>query len=353
MAVEKKDPGAGRPLRGVPAAAARGAPGAPPRPPRRRPARPAPGSAGPAPACRAAGPRRARRSCRLVLWPALLTLAVTLLRLVGELRGWSPEYFSRLPGGGLSPLGITWLAPLVGFYFGWRLERAGVRSPSPAVALRPAGRRARRRLRSSPPSAGGCCKTVVDRQLRAVGGRLASSWRPPAFAAWPALGRRPAGLRVRGPHSRSSLVMAVAIWKGWGTHYDAAAPRLPGRCRRCGAGSGLGLLPQATIWVAWTMATGAIGGALGWRRPPAGRADAPRRGPGGGYNPANRRAAQPVGGVLALYSEIPTYHERLDAADRAAARARPPRPRADRRLGARPGRARLRLAGLRAGAVDR
>ena len=71
----------------------------------------------------------------LLLWPTLLTLAVTLLRFAGELRGWPPEYFSRLPGGGLSPLGITWLAPLVGFYFGWRLERVGVRSPSPAVAF--------------------------------------------------------------------------------------------------------------------------------------------------------------------------------------------------------------------------
>ena len=49
-----------------------------------------------------------------MLWPALLTLGVTLVRLLGERLGWSPFLFSRLPGGGLSPLGITWLAPLVG-----------------------------------------------------------------------------------------------------------------------------------------------------------------------------------------------------------------------------------------------
>jgi hypothetical protein len=43
-----------------------------------------------------------------LLWrSALVTLAVTLLRLVGELRGWNPEYFSRVAKGGLAVVGIT------------------------------------------------------------------------------------------------------------------------------------------------------------------------------------------------------------------------------------------------------
>ena len=36
---------------------------------------------------------------RLILGPALITLAITLLRLVGELSRWSPSLFNREPGG--------------------------------------------------------------------------------------------------------------------------------------------------------------------------------------------------------------------------------------------------------------
>ncbi len=197
----------------------------------------------------------------LLLWPTVLTLAVTLLRFAGELRGWSPEYFSRLPGGGLSPLGITWLAPLVGFYLGWRLERAGVRSPSPAVAF-------------GVPAAA----LVVGPLVATLAGRLFKTWWTTNFtlwavvsvgvaavvlAAWPALGRV---LLAYAYAARIPvvLVMAVAIWKGAGTHYDLPPPGFPAMppLRRW---FWISVVPQATIWVAWTMATGAIGGALGWQ----------------------------------------------------------------------------------------
>jgi hypothetical protein len=202
----------------------------------------------------------------LVLWPALLTLALTVLRLVGELRGWSPEYFSRLPGGGLSPLGITWLAPLVGLYFGWRLGRAGVPSPHPIV------------------SAGLPLLSALGAALvAALVGRLArTTWTANfvvwavasvvvaavAFAAWPALGRvlLAYAYAARVP---VAIVMALAIWRSWGTHYDLPPPGFPAMAR-AKRWLWTGLLPQTTIWVAWTMATGAILGPLGhwaaWRR---------------------------------------------------------------------------------------
>jgi hypothetical protein len=195
----------------------------------------------------------------LVVWPALLTLGVTLLRLVGELRGWSPEYFSRLPGGGLSPLGITWLAPLVGFYFGWRLERAGARSPSPSRAF------------GLPAAA-----LVLGPLFALLAGRvLKTSWTAnfalwavvsiavavAVFSAWPALGRLllAYAYAARVP---VALVMALAISRSWGTHYDVPPPGFPGLppMRRW---VWIALVPQATIWVAWTIATGAIAGALG------------------------------------------------------------------------------------------
>jgi len=261
MAALKKDPGAGRPLRSR-AAVPSAAPAA--RPAVRPPAR-APRLAGGLSGLFAGVP--GAPVLNLLLWPTLLTLAVTLLRFAGELRGWSPGYFSRLPGGGLSPLGITWLAPLVGFYFGWRLERVGLRSPSPAVAF------------GLPAAA-----LVVGPLVAALGGRLfKTSWTSNftlwavvsvgvaavAFAAWPALGR---ALLAYACAARIPvvLVMAVAIWKSAGTHYDLPPPGFPylPPLRRW---LFIAALPQMTIWVAWTTATGAIGGALGWlaasRRP--------------------------------------------------------------------------------------
>ena len=58
---------------------------------------------------------------RMVLGPALITLAVTLLRLVGELQGWSPRLFSREAGGGGALVGISWLVPVFGAWFGCKL----------------------------------------------------------------------------------------------------------------------------------------------------------------------------------------------------------------------------------------
>ena len=203
----------------------------------------------------------------LLLWPALLTLAVTLLRFVGELRGWSPEVWSRLPGGGLSPLGIAWLAPLVGIFLGWRLERMGIRSPAPAIAFGvPAAALVAGPLVAA--LAGRLLKTswTANFALWALAGIAVSGV---VFAAWPALGRI---LLVYACAARLPvlLVMAVAIWRNLGTHYDVPPPGFPGMLpfRRW---LWIAVLPQSTIWVGWTMATGALGGALGWlaasRRP--------------------------------------------------------------------------------------
>jgi hypothetical protein len=184
---------------------------------------------------------------------------VTLLRLVGELRGWSPATFSRLPGGGLSPLGISWLPPLVGAWLGWRLARAGVVAPRPARAFGgPAG------------------ALVLGLLLGTLGERLAKPsvestialWAVVsvgvaacAFAAWPRLGR-PLLAYAYAARLPVALVMALAMWRAWGTHYDARTPGFP-LTPPLQLWLWTGLLPQTTIWVAWTMATGALGGAAG------------------------------------------------------------------------------------------
>lgn len=58
---------------------------------------------------------------KLILVPAVITLAVTLLRLVGEflnLPGWLA---SKEPGGAGALIGITWLAPIFAIYFAYKL----------------------------------------------------------------------------------------------------------------------------------------------------------------------------------------------------------------------------------------
>ena len=62
---------------------------------------------------------------RLIVVPAVITLAVTLLRLVGELQHWSPRLFSREAGGAGALVGIVWLVPIFGIYFAIRLSKAG------------------------------------------------------------------------------------------------------------------------------------------------------------------------------------------------------------------------------------
>src|SRR5262245_59532032 len=66
----------------------------------------------------------------LVLVPALITLAVTLLRLTGELMGWSPVFFARAAGGAAALVGIVWLVPVFGFLFARRLASS---EPAPAA----------------------------------------------------------------------------------------------------------------------------------------------------------------------------------------------------------------------------
>jgi hypothetical protein len=203
----------------------------------------------------------------LVLWPAILTLAVTLLRLIGELRGWSPAYFSRLPGGGLAIVGIAWLAPWVGGYLGWRLARAGVRAPGlaslvgwPVFALLVGLAIGYGLERVVEPSWKG---TLV---LWAVVALLVAAM---SFVTWPALGW-PLLVYAAAARLPVLLVMAVAMWRRWETHYDAPPP---GFLQLSTKATWLwtGLLPQSTIWIAFTLAVGMIGAAAGvWlatRRP--------------------------------------------------------------------------------------
>jgi hypothetical protein len=73
---------------------------------------------------------------RLVLVPALITLVITVLRLVGQILGWNPTVFGRPEAGGSGALlGISWLIFLFGLWFGFRLQRGGAGPRSKGRAL--------------------------------------------------------------------------------------------------------------------------------------------------------------------------------------------------------------------------
>src|SRR5271157_4952201 len=62
---------------------------------------------------------------RLITIPALITLVVTIVRLVGELQHWGKPWVGNEAGGGLALIGISWLPILFGPYFAWKLAAGG------------------------------------------------------------------------------------------------------------------------------------------------------------------------------------------------------------------------------------
>jgi hypothetical protein len=196
---------------------------------------------------------------RLIFVPAVVTLAVTALRLVGELQNWSPTLFSRAPGGGGSLVGISWLVPVFGAWFGWTLARAGERPGSfgraigltvLAIAIMPAAGFA--------ASAAGVPELspitlFVYAAVSLVGLAI-------AFWAWSGLGRvlLAYALAARIP---VVLVMLAAILGNWGTHYDVVPPGMP-EMDPIQKWLLVGLLPQMTIWLWFTVALGGLFGTI-------------------------------------------------------------------------------------------
>jgi hypothetical protein len=203
----------------------------------------------------------------LILVPAVITLAVTLLRLVGELQGWSPLFFSKEAGGGGALVGISWLVLVFGAWFGWKLAKAG-QGPGAvgraigltilAFAILPVLGFAANAAGMSQQSLSTFAVYVVGAIVGLVIG----------LRAWPALGRTllAYAFAARIP---VALVMLVAILGNWGTHYDVAPPDFPAMAP-LSKWLLIGLLPQMTIWIWFTVVVGSLfgilAGALGSRR---------------------------------------------------------------------------------------
>src|SRR5215472_19365125 len=62
---------------------------------------------------------------RLIAIPSVITLLITILRLVGELQHWPTPWVSPVAGLGGAIIGISWLPIIFGPYFAWKLAAAG------------------------------------------------------------------------------------------------------------------------------------------------------------------------------------------------------------------------------------
>jgi hypothetical protein len=210
----------------------------------------------------------------LVAIPAAITLAVTLLRLAGELLHWSPVLFNPAAGGGGSLVGISWLVPIFGIYFGVRLARAGEVPARPlvgvglvvlALAIVPLSGLVAAKLLGLNPQSRRMLLVFCAASVVAV---------PIAMRAWRALGRTllAYALAARVP---VAVLMLFAISGRWGTHYDVAPPGFPAM-GALGRWLWIGALPQLTVWIAYTVVIGALFGLVAGTIAGRGRAAAPK-----------------------------------------------------------------------------
>ena len=209
---------------------------------------------------------------RLILVPAIITLAVTLARLAGELLGGSQAMFNREAGGGGALVGIVWLIPLFGIYFGLRLVRDGDGPPSIGKAIGLA------LLAFFVNSGLGFGAFAV---VRSPVGQLAvfalTSWLAIFIArgGWPSLWRvlLAYALAARIP---VIVIMLLAIFGGWDTHYAKPRPDFP-PMGPWGLFFWTALLPQLSVWIYLTIVGGILFGAFAAavRRATGGAASAP------------------------------------------------------------------------------
>ena len=190
---------------------------------------------------------------RLVLVPGLITLGVTILRLVGELQHWSVRLFNPAPGGGGGVVGIVWLVPIFGIYFAWKLAGEGER----------------------PKSLGKAIAMVVVALLVMVGGGYlgaTAQFKDPVkgfgglvlmaagavipIIGWPSLTK---ALLAYGYLARIpvAIIMFIAIRSNWGTHYDALPPNFP-EMGFWPKYLTIGLVPQLVGWIAFTVILGSL-----------------------------------------------------------------------------------------------
>jgi len=194
----------------------------------------------------------------LILFPAVITLAITLLRLAGELAHWSPRFFSAAAGGGLAIVGISWLPFLFGPYFALKLAGSGHGAASPwkafgfallGLAIMVGGG-----FLGFAPQLKFPGKMWVGLLLMVLGACVVTLGWPALFKVLVAY-----GYAARIP---VAIIMFFAIRGHWGTHYDVLPPNYSGPTSFLGTYMMIAFLPQMILWIAFTVLVGALVGTL-------------------------------------------------------------------------------------------
>jgi hypothetical protein len=197
----------------------------------------------------------------LITIPAVITLGVTILRLVGELEHWPKPWFSTAEGGGGAIVGISWLPIIFGPYFAMKLAGAG----------------------QGPASSGKAIGHAVGSFIvLAVGGSLfGSTIKHPNFltliglvfmlvsAFIPGLGWGALGKTLVAYAFAARIPVLIVMYlamagnggAGWGTHYDAVPPEFASMAL-AKKFFDLAILPQMTLWIGWTAAVGSVLGTI-------------------------------------------------------------------------------------------
>lgn len=200
----------------------------------------------------------------LILVPALITLAITLLRLTGELMNWSPVLFNKSAGGGGALIGISWLVPIFGLYFAYQLMKRND-YPARKGVLPGVGRVLGFSFLGIAVYAGlfALAYKLFPTNvwlLSVIGVAAATAGLFIMRKAWPSLFTTLFAyeLAARIP---VIIVMLIAIMNNWGTHYDAPPPDLPAMAPFA-KWVVIGLIPQLTFWMIFTVGLGTIGGGI-------------------------------------------------------------------------------------------
>jgi hypothetical protein len=197
----------------------------------------------------------------LITIPALITLGITILRLVGELEHWPKPWFSAAMGGGFAIVGISWLPIIFGPYFAWKLAGAGERPSSMGKAIGFA--------------LGGLVVLVLGVVLEGATARHVSILTVVAalvllVAAFvPGIGWRSLGNTLLAYAFAARIPVLIVMFlamranggQGWGTHYDVV-PDTFAHASFARKFFYAAILPQMTWWIGWTVVAGSIFGII-------------------------------------------------------------------------------------------
>lgn len=201
---------------------------------------------------------------KLIALPAIITLVITIVRLIGELQHWPSPWVSPTAGGGGAIIGISWLPIIFGPYFAWKLAAAGEAPASSGKAI------------------GMCFAALGVYAVGVVGFGLGLSKHITplvligfliqlAAAFVPRMGWRSLGTTLLAYAFAARIPVLIVMYiamsanggQGWGTHYDASTPDFAGvTTSLMSKFFFLAVLPQMTSWIGWTTIVGGLLGSI-------------------------------------------------------------------------------------------